>query len=136
MDYEAMTAGELQKECARRSLPSSRAAKAVMVQRLLDWDAEHEQPSLADGEHVLSGDAVRKAATEAAFTPPAAAPVHVFRKTFNSEQGGPDEEAHNACRQATVQAALDAGLRVRGDARLAERRDGAWVYEVSVRQVT
>lgn len=129
-----MTAGELQKECARRGLPSSRAAKAVMVQRLADHDAEQEQPSLSDGERVLSGDAVRKAATEAAFEPPATEPVRAFRKTFEAEHGGPDEETHLAYRQATVQGAIEAGLSPRGDARLAEDSAGVWVYEVSVRQ--
>lgn len=134
MDYEAMTAGELQQECARRGLPSSRAAKAAMVQRLVDHDTEQQPPlSVSEGEYVLSGEAVREAAT-AAFEPPTAEPIRSFRKTFTAEDGGPDEETHLAYRQDTIQAAAEAGLRPRGDARLADTRDGVWVYEVSVRQ--
>jgi hypothetical protein len=141
VDYEAMTAGELQKECARRDLPSSRAAKAVMVQRLLDDDAarggQSSEPYSEGGILVPAlTETVNDSITPETVASPSAAPVHAFRKTFDAEQGGPDEEAHSACRQATIQAALDAGLRVRGDARLAEHGDGRWVYEVSVRRVT
>lgn len=142
MDYEAMTGGDLQAECARRGLPSSRAAKAVMVQRLLDDDATHAGEGSAPyeeggGLQPAMAEAVNDSgAPELVVSPPAAEPVHAFRKTFDAEPSGPDEETHNACRQATLQAAVDAGLRVRGDARLAERGDGVWVYEVSARQVT
>jgi hypothetical protein len=134
VDYQAMTGGELQEECARRGLPSSRAAKAVMVQRLLDHDAEQPQP--AEGEHAMAGDAASEAADEAAYEPPIAAPIRLFRKTFTAEPDGPDEETHIANRQATLAAAAEAGLQTRGDARLAATADGRWVYEVSVRQET
>lgn len=116
-----MTAGELQEECARRGLPSSRAAKAVMVQRLLDDDAGPDAP---DGTEPTAPDS----------KPAADAPVRSFRKTFTAEPGGPDEETHLAYRKATIQAATEAGLTPRGDARLADTRGGVWVYEVSVRQ--
>lgn len=141
MDYEAMTAGGLQEECARRGLPSSRAAKAVMVQRLRDHDAE-----TAAADETPRGGLVEQHAPQDEDTVPAplslpahavaAEPVRAFRKTFEAEPGGPDEETHLAYRQATIQAAADAGLSPRGDARLAENSGGVWVYEVSVRQVT
>ncbi|MFI5473204.1 hypothetical protein ACIA6D_23560 [Streptomyces cacaoi] len=136
MDYEAMTAGGLQEECARRSLPSSRAAKAVMMQRLLDDDATRTEAPSEQGDIVPAPtEAVNDSATpEPVVTPPAAAPVSVFRKTFDAEPGGPDEETHLAYRQDILQAAANAGLTVRGDARLAESSGGVWVYEVSVRQ--
>lgn len=120
-----MTAGELQEECARRGLPSSRAAKAVMVQRLLDDDTEVKAP---DETGPVTPDG------PSADEYPAGAPVRSFRKTFTAEPDGPDEETHLAYRQATVQAAAEEGLVPRGDARLADTRGGVWVYEVSVRQ--
>lgn len=120
-----MTAGDLQEECARRGLPSSRAAKAVMVQRLLDDDSE--QKTQGETKPETHGPV-------AAGAPPAAASVRSFRKAFDAELGGPDEETHLAYRQATIQAAAEAGLIPRGDARLADTRGGVWVYEVSVRQ--
>jgi hypothetical protein len=62
--------------------------------------------------------------------------VGVFRQDFEAEPGGPDEETHLAYRQATIQAAVEAGHAPRGDARLAVIADGRWVYEVAVRRVT
>jgi hypothetical protein len=144
VDYEAMTAGELQKECARRGLPSSRAAKAVMVQRLHDHDAETGTPgetprgALVE-QHVPQTDDTVLAPLPDYVSPARteeAEPIRAFRKTFDAEPGGPDEETHLACRQATIAAAAETGLRPRGDARLAATDDGVWVYEVSVRQVT
>ncbi len=136
-----MTAGELQKECARRGLPSSRAAKAVMAQRLTDHDAGSEAAQ-ESAEVVEVAISVTPETVPALFADPdpdpdagRAAP-HVFRQTFDAEPGGPDEETHLAYRQATVQGAIEAGLSPRGDARLADNRDGMWVYEVSVRQET
>lgn len=138
-----MTAGELQAECARRGLPSSRAAKAVMAQRLADHDAGSEgaQESAEVVEVAISvtPETVPALFSDADAGPDAdagrAAPP-VFRQTFDAEPGGPDEETHLAYRQATVQGAIEAGLSPRGDARLADNRDGVWVYEVSVRQET
>jgi hypothetical protein len=138
VDYEAMTAGELQKECARRGLPSSRAAKAVMVQRLVENDdSEQESADLAEAppsgpETVAPASAVK---TEQPAPEPAVS-LTTFRQTFQAEPDGPDEESHLAYRQATIAAAAEAGLQPRGDARLAETDGGVWVYEVSVRQVT
>lgn len=140
MDYEAMTGGELQEECARRGLPSSRAAKAVMVQRLIDDDATRtSEASTPYDEGGILQPAMTEAvndsgAPEAVAAPSAEQPVQAFRKMFDAEPGGPDEETHLACRQATVQAARAVGHTTRGDARLTETRDGVWVYEVSVRQ--
>lgn len=151
MDYEAMTGGELQKECARRGLPSSRAAKAIMVKRLTDHDAEQgaavgvlASPETAQEEagtvlaprlgteSVIPAHVIKD--TQAGLT--AADPVRAFRQTFPAEPDGPDEETHLAYRQATLQAAADAGYRTRGDARLAATVGDRWMYEVSVRRVT
>lgn len=135
-----MSGSELQEECARRGLPSSRAAKAVMVQRLLDHDAENDSPSAQPyGEGGVLTPALTEAvndsgAPEPVVGPPTAAPIRVFTKTFPAEPDGPDEETHLAYRQATLAAATDAGYQTRGDARLAAIRDGDWVYEASVRQ--
>lgn len=143
-----MSAGELQGECARRGLPSSRAAKATMVKRLTDHDAEQG----ADGG-IIAGPAAEAAAEDtvlapltvaesvvpaeamqdAQISPATAEAARAFRQTFDAEPGGPDEETHLAYRQATVQAAIDAGHQARGDARLTGTHDGLWVYEVAVR---
>ena len=130
-----MTAGELQEECARRGLPSSRAAKAVMVQRLADHDASSE--ATQEPPEVVEVAVSVTPETVPALFPDAdtgRAVPRVFRQTFDAEPGGPDEETHLAYRQATVQGAIEAGLSPRGDARLAEDSNGVWVYEVSVRQ--
>ena len=131
MDYEAMSIRELQEECRRRGLPSGRV-KAELVERLTGHDAD-EGPSLADGDYALSSTAVREAAAEANLELPEAPAPRAFRLEFPAELGGPDEEVHLACRQATVQAAIEAGLIPRGDARLAQVQGDVWVYEVSVR---
>jgi hypothetical protein len=134
VDYEAMSGSDLQAECARRGLPSSRAAKAVMVQRLLDHDAEQKPDDLVEAPISPAESVIPAAVAQTARILPA--PVRAFRKTFQAEPGGPDEETHLAYRQATIHAAAKAGLRTRGDARLAEANDDVWVYEVSVRQET
>lgn len=134
MDYEAMSGSDLQAECARRGLPSSRAAKAVMVQRLTDQDAEQQPDDLVEAPISPAESVIPAAVWQTARILPA--PVRAFRKTFQAEPGGPDEETHLAYRQTTIQAAIDAGHTPRGDARLAQADDNAWVYEVSVRQVT
>lgn len=145
-----MSGSELQEECARRNLPSSRAAKAVMVKRLLDDDDAEQPPpgAVVSSPDEAAGDVVPALLTGPESVIPArviqdmqiglaaAEPVRVFTKTFPAEPGGPDEETHLAYRQATLTAAADAGHHTRGDARLAAVRDGEWVYEVSVRQVT
>lgn len=142
MDYEAMSARELQDECARRGLASARAAKAVMVQRLLDDDAAGRDPEggaatttpdgpgkvpalLAGGERVIAPAAAPKALAKL---------PGVFRMDFPAEPGGPDEETHLAYRTATIQAAADADHETRGDARLTATEGGRWVYEVLLRR--
>lgn len=134
MDYEQMGVQDLRVECQARGLGTARS-RAELIQRLTDND-NTEQPSLADGEYVLSPDTVRKATVDADTIAGAAITrqtTRVFRQTFDAEPGGPDEETHLAYRQATTHAALEAGYRTRGDARLAATRDGQWVYEVAVR---
>jgi len=133
VDYEAMSGGELQKECARRGLPSSRAAKAIMVKRLTDHDAE--QGNAESTEVPRAADVAAQIVQDIQAASPAPH-VRVFQQTFPAERGGPDEETHLAYRQATLQAAADAGHHTRGDARLAATVAGGWVYEVSVRRVT
>ncbi|MFD9464373.1 SAP domain-containing protein [Streptomyces sp. NPDC060027] len=132
-----MSVTELRAESARRGLGTARA-RADLIQRLTGHDGE-QQPSLAEGEYVLSGEAVRKTAVSAetiSQAGAASASPRAFRQDFEAEPGGPDEETHLAHRQATAQAAVEAGHLPRGDARLAATVDGRWVYEVSVRQVT
>jgi len=141
VDYQAMSGSELQAECARRGLPSSRAAKAVMVQRLLDHDAQSTTADSADtppAGGVIEGAQPADTDTVPAplSGPESVLPTRVFQQTFPAELGGPDEETHLAYRQATLVAAADAGHQTRGDARLTAVRDGEWVYEVSVRAVT
>lgn len=122
---------ELQAEAKSRGLATSRV-RAELIQRLTDHDAAKP----ADAPQAPAGDAP---ADEAVPPPePAGAPAgpRAFRRDFEAEAGGPDEETHLAYRQATVQAALEAGHLPRGDARLTATVDGRWVYEVSVRQVT
>lgn len=126
-----MTASDLQEECARRGLPSSRAAKAVMVQRLREHDEQ-------EGGTPPGATAQPAAPHEPdAAAPPAPKPdarPGVFSKTFHAEPGGPDEETHLAYRQATIHAAAEEGWQTRGDARLTATVDGRWVYEVTVRR--
>lgn len=130
MDYEALTVQELREACQARGLGTARS-RAELIQRLTDHDAK-QQSAPTDDEHGTPGAAVQEAAPTAEPLPPAA-PVRVFRKTFAAGLEGPDEETHLAYRQATIQAAAEAGLTPRGDARLAEFDSETWVYEVSVR---
>jgi hypothetical protein len=130
-----MSARQLQDELARRGLSSSRAAKGVMVQRLLDNDADGD--ALGGDEPTTPPDAAEEGSASNGgdhTEPRGAVPVNAFRKDFPAEPGGPDEETHLAYRQATEQAAFDAGFTLRGGARLAVTTDGRWVYEVSVRR--
>lgn len=127
MDYEQLSVQELREACQARGLGTARS-KAELIQRLTDHDSKQDV------------EAVTKLVIPAAdmqdqrITPEPVAPATVFRKAFPAEPGGPDEETHLAYRQATIQAAVDAGHAARGDARLAETSDGMWVYEVLVRQ--
>jgi len=131
-----MTASELQQECARRGLPSSRAAKTAMVQRLREHDEQAPAVDTQAGD-VAEPDAGPEPDAGAADAPDPDHPRQsVFLKTFDAEPGGPDEETHLACRQATRQAAAEEGWQTRGDARLTATSGGRWVYEVSVRRVT
>lgn len=135
-----MSTRELQEECRRRSLPSGRV-KAELVQRLTDADTADagsaDDDFEADTLPTEPADAAVPEPAKPVSAPPAAiAPVGVFRQDFEAEPGGPDEETHLAYRQATIQAAVEAGHTPRGDARLAATVDGRWVYEVSIRRVT
>jgi hypothetical protein len=145
MDYESMTARQLQEECRRRGLPTARA-KADMVQRLTDADA-----TAADGsEDDFADGSVPEAPTTAPVNdtaepepvtppptakPPAATPPGVVQLTFPAGPEGPDGTEHLANRQAVLQAARDAGWEPRGDAYRTGTVDGRHVYEVRVRQV-
>lgn len=131
MDYEALTVQELREACQARGLGTARS-RAELIQRLTDHDAK-QQPAPAETEPGTPGG-TSQAAAPAADPQPPTAPAGVFRKTFTAEPGGPDEEKHLANRQATIQAAQEAGLTARGDARLAEASGDTWVYEVSVRR--
>lgn len=150
MGYESMSVQELRAESQRRGLGTARS-RAELIDRLATHDADTREPSLADGEHILSQAAVKALDaqppipaeevpddTAAPAPKPASSPAgpHAFHLSFPSEPGGPDEETHLAYRQATIQAAIEAGHHPRGDARLAETADSRWVYEVLVRQVT
>lgn len=127
MNYEDMSVQELRAESQRRGLGTARA-RADLIQRLTDDDTN----AAATAE--VPADALADATAPPAQLSTATAP-RAFRRDFEAEPGGPDEETHLAYRQATVQAAIEAGLIPRGDARLAATVDGRWVYEVSVRQV-
>jgi hypothetical protein len=143
VDYESMTMRELQEECRRRGLPSGRA-KAELVQRLTDADtaeAGSADDDFNDGG-MLAAD-LTAAVNETVEPEPVlpqpkpratAVPMGLFRMDFDAEPDGPDEETHLAYRQATTQAARDAGAVPRGDAYLAATTGGRWVYEVRVRQ--
>ena len=131
MDYAQMSVSELRDACQARGLGTARS-RAELIQRLTDDDA-------SQGDAVVVDVPVSPETTPALFAEAgtrSVVPQRVFQQTFDAEPGGPDEETHLAYRQATVQAAAAAGLQTRGDARLASTRDGVWVYEVSVRQVT
>lgn len=134
--YESMNVQELRAECQRRDLGTARS-RAELIQRLTDNDTH--QPAEQLPEEQPTTPAEESPADTAPPSPePATSPAgpHAFRETFQAEPGGPDEETHLAYRQATIQAATEAGHTPRGDARLAEIADGCWVYEVSVRRVT
>lgn len=142
MDYEQMSTRELQEECRRRSLPSGRV-KAELVARLTEADDAGTGSAEDDFDDAPEQSApevpaeVLALVEDDATTQPVGAVVSsVFRKDFPAEPGGPHEEDHARYRQATIQAAIDAGLQPRGDARLAATVDDRWVYELLVRQVT
>jgi hypothetical protein len=139
VDYEQMSTRELQEECRRRSLPSGRV-KAELVQRLTDADAGEtvsaDDDFADDAPPADSTDAADETAdpepVQPASAPPAApVPPGVFRLDFEAEAGGPDEESHLAYRQATLQAAVEAGLVPRGDAYRTGTVDGRELYEVA-----
>lgn len=147
MDYQSMSARELQDELARRELPSGRAAKAALVQRLVEDDAAKDgatpppasevkaapEPEgetlavLADGEHVLQPAGVPHIAVPTPAT---------VRCTFPAGPEGPGEEEHLAYRQTTIQTAIEQGLSPIGDAYRTGTVDGLEVYEVAVQAVT
>jgi hypothetical protein len=145
MDYESMTARQLQEECRRRGLPTARA-KADMVQRLTDADAQSAafEDDFADGSvpEASTAPAVNDTADPEPVTPvravkaPAASPPGVVHLTFPASPEGPDDAAHLANRQAVLKAARDAGWEPRGDAYRTATVGGRHVYEVRVRQVT
>ena len=131
-----MSTRDLQEECRRRGLPSGRV-KAELVQRLTDADAG--APGSADDD--FADDTLPADSTAAVDEAPAPESVQsvsalpaapgVFRLDFEAEAGGPDEEAHLAYRQATIQAAIEAGHVPRGDGYRTGTVDGREVYEVA-----
>lgn len=127
-----MSVQELRAETQRRGLGTARA-RADLIQRLTDHD-NAQGSAEADSAETPPESATDEAAPPAEVAAPAS--LRSFRYAFQAEAGGPDEETHLANRQTTVQAAIDAGLTPRGDARLAATTDGQWVYEVAVRKVT
>lgn len=140
MDYESMSARQLQEECRRRGLPTARA-KADMVQRLTEAGAA--QP-YDDGGVLPTGvvTVVNETGTSEPVIPapdpesPAPAPPMTVRCTFPAGPEGPGEEEHFAYRQTTIQTAIEQGLTPRGDAYRTGTIDGYEVYEVRVRKVT
>lgn len=141
MDYESMTTRQLQELCRSRGVPTSRA-KADMVARLTADDSLPDV-SLTEGEFVLSASAVRAVGAQADHhglgdTPNSEQLVApgTFQMTFPATDGGPDDEEHLANRQATLQAAREAGFETRGDAHRTGTVGGQHVYVVGVRQVT
>lgn len=137
---------ELRAECQRRGLGTARA-RADLIQRLTADDAQGDaafEDDFADSaetaEEAASGnepaDPVDAASVASAEPAIASVSPGTFRQEFQAEPGGPDEETHLACRDATRQAAIEAGYTPRGDARLAATVEGRWVYEILVRQVT
>ncbi|MEU8902190.1 SAP domain-containing protein [Streptomyces mirabilis] len=137
MDYEQMSTRELQEECRRRGLPSGRV-KAELVQRLTDADAANAgsadddfADSTTDSTDVADKTADPEPAQPASAPPVEPSPPGVFRLDFEAEAGGPDEESHLAYRQATLQAAVEAGYVPRGDAYRTGTVDGREVYEVA-----
>lgn len=140
MDYEAMTTPQLQAECRRRDLPTSRS-KGVLVGRLRDADAAAGAPELtveAEPTRVVTEPVPRDAPAPVrvedrrrGWQP---APPTVFRRTFPVCPGGPDEVQHAAYREATLDAAVDAGHEPRGGAyRIGTTPDGE-VYEINIRR--
>ena len=131
-----MSTRDLQEECRRRGLPSGRV-KAELVARLTDADAAEAGSADDDfADDTLpadSTDAVDEAPTPEPVQPVSALPAApgVFRLDFQAEAGGPDEESHLAYRQATIQAAIEAGHVPRGDAYRTGTVDGREVYEVA-----
>lgn len=131
-----MSAQELRAESQRRGLGTARS-RAELIERLTTHDANNDAGAAEDFDDQPQTPAEEVPATQAAPAPkPEATPAgpHVFRLSFPAEPDGPDEETHLACRQATRQAAIDAGHAPRGDARRIGTVDGHEVYEISVRR--
>lgn len=131
-----MSTRDLQEECRRRGLPSGRV-KAELVARLVEADGAEVVSAEDDfADDVLPADSVDdadEAAVPEPVQPVSAQPAApgVFRLDFQAEAGGPDEESHLAYRQATIQAAIEAGHVPRGDAYRTGTVDGREVYEVA-----
>lgn len=132
-----MSVQELRAECQARGLGTARS-RANLIQRLTDSDNEHDATLkvLSTAPTDPADDTVPAPISGPDYVLPVRAVPRVFQQTFDAEPGGPDEETHLANRQTTIQAAVEAGYRTRGDARLADTRNGQWVYEVAVRPVT
>lgn len=135
-----MSVQELRAESQRRGLGTARS-RTELVDRLTTNDAATEESSLADFDDVAPQPAVNAPAAQPPVTAKKATPTPEpadspasYRMTFSATPGGPDEEDHLAYRQATRQAAIDAGYTPRGDARRTGTVDGHEVYEISVRR--
>lgn len=153
MDYESMTTPQLQAECRRRGLPTSRT-KDVLVQRLRESDGTQDRPTgegvepaaelelsvEPEPERVVTEKVPREAPVAPAPEPRATgrrgwqpAPPSVFRKAYPVCPGGPDEQQHATYREATLRAAVEAGHEPRGGAyRIGTTPDGE-VYEINIR---
>lgn len=143
MDYEAMTTPQLQAECKRRGLPSGRV-KAELVKRLRAADARAEvtvEPEPERVVHEVFPQPERTGPEPTVPNPPpldvpesmTAVPANVFRQSFPAGPEGPNDDQHASYRAQTIRAAVEAGLRPRGDAHRIGTVDGREVYEVSVR---
>jgi len=153
VDYSELTTPQLQAECKRRGLPSGRV-KAELVERLAAADAEEPRPDddFADAAMTVEDEPetvvnemfpqpeqtapqpIAPQRTVSVPDPAPGVPPSVFQHTFPAIPEGPNDDQHAAFRAQTRQAAAEAGLTVRGDARRVGTVDGREVYEVSVRR--
>lgn len=129
-----MSVQELRDETQGRGLGTARS-KADLIQRLTDHDAA-QPPATPAAPEAPADNAEADEAVLPAEPADAPAGPRSFRQEFPAEPGGPDEETHLAQREATLQAAQDAGHVTRGDARLVSTTGGRWVYEILIRRVT
>jgi hypothetical protein len=136
VDYQSMSARELQQACRDRGLPTARD-KDTMIARLVEADGTQEtgdtvEAALGGPESVLSAPLARTAGFSVDDKPqPAPA---VWQERYPVHEGGLTDAEHTVNRAAVAAAAAAHGYQTLGDGHRTGTVDGWHVYEVHLRR--